>query len=291
MRRIVLALLIALTMGAAATVAAQPSATVGLVFPESVYFDAATESWFVSNFGPSPEPGAKDDDGFISRLDDAGQVVAERWVDGLGSPKGMRTHDGKLYVADVDTLVVIDVDTATITDEITLPGANILNDVDLDDDGNAYVTDWTGNRIYKVAPDGTPEVFLDTEKLEAPNGILVEGDTLTIAAWGTNINPDLLFTTDEPGRVLQVDIATQEITPLGSGERIAGLDGIERDGDSYLATDWAGGRLLRVQMDGSWETVMQLGPSAADLGFDPDARTVGVPIFFASTAVFDAVEG
>lgn len=261
----------------------------GFVFPESVYFDPGTKSWFVANFGPSPAPDSKDSDGFIARLDSDGAMVAERWVEGLGSPKGMRTHRGKLYVADVDTVVVVDVASAKIVRRIVLPGAELLNDLAVDSAGNVFVTDWVGNRIYKVSPAGNASVLVESPGLESPNGILVEGRTLTVATWGTNMDP-ATFTTDEPGRILRIDIGRRTITALGSGERIGGLDGIERDGNSYLVTDWAGGRVVRVQMDGSSETVMQLPPSTADLGFDPSSRTIGVPIFAASVVAFATVE-
>ncbi len=79
------------------------------------------------------------------------------------------------------------------------------------------------------------------------------------------------------------------IKPLGRGERIGGMDGLERDGKSYIATDWGGGRVLRIAPDGSYETLMQLPPSAADLGFDRSSRTIGVPVILASTVVFESV--
>lgn len=268
---------------------AQPSVALALVHPESAYFDSGTKSWFVSNLGPVLIPDSKDGDGFISRLDSSTGLIAERWVAGLDAPKGMRVFRGKLYVADVDTLVVIDIAKAKIVRRIRLPGAAILNDVDLDAAGNAYVTDWTGNRIYRVDPRGRPSVFVASKDLEGPNGILVEGRFLTIAAWGTNIQSSAPWGTDEPGRLLRVDIKRRTVKPLGSGERIAGLDGLERDGRSYIATDWGGGRVLRIEPDGSFETLMQLPPSAADLGFDRSKRTIGVPLILGSSVVFEDV--
>lgn len=270
--------------------AAGQSVALAPVFPESAYYDAAAKSWFVSNLGPVFSPDAKTpQDGFISRIDSASGLVTERWVEGLSAPKGMRAHRGKLYVADVDTLVVIDIASAKIVRAIMLPGAAILNDVDLDKDGNAYVTDWTGNRIYRVDRRGRPSVFISSPKLEGPNGILVEGGFLTIAAWGPNISPSAPWNSEEPGRVLRVDIKRRTIKPLGSGERIAGLDGIERDGNSYIATDWSGGRVLRIALDGSYETLMQLPPSTADIGLDSKTRTLAVPVILASAIVFETV--
>lgn len=49
-------------------------------------------------------------------------------------------------------------------------GKHLANDVTVDADGNAYVTDSFSPVIYKVAPDGTAEVFAQDARLGVPNG-------------------------------------------------------------------------------------------------------------------------
>ena len=80
----------------------------GLRQPESALWDSAGGVWLVSNVSGSPL--ARDDDGFISRLDVMGRPVLWRWIDGadtavaLNAPKGMAIKGDTLFVADIDVV-------------------------------------------------------------------------------------------------------------------------------------------------------------------------------------------
>jgi hypothetical protein len=60
----------------------------GFSVPESAYWDATTDSWYVSNMAGSPID--HDGVGWISKLDRCGNIVEEKWVDGLNAPKDPR---------------------------------------------------------------------------------------------------------------------------------------------------------------------------------------------------------
>ena len=66
---------------------------------------------------------------------------------------------------------------------------------------------------------------------------------------------------------------------------LGALDGIVKDGDDYLVTEWLSGNLYRVARDGSVLLEYKLAPGAADLGIDPVARVVMVPETLANAAV------
>ena len=246
--------------------------------PESVYWDAPSRSWYVSNISGKEEE--KDGRGWISRLDASGKVLEDRWVDGLNSPHGIRVRRETLYVADIDELVVIDLPTAKIRARLAAPGAKFLNDVAVGPAGEVYVSDTVGNAIYRCTR--ACEVFVRSEKLECPNGLLVEGRRLLVAAWGTITDP-VTFGTTTPGRLLAVDRKTKKIEPLGNGKPIGNLDGLEKHGADYLVTDFMAGKLLRVTKSGA-VTVMKDGfKSSADIGYDPGRRIVLVPDMTAGT--------
>src|SRR3546814_9232905 len=78
------------------------------------------------------DPGAKDGDGFIARLNPDGSTAGLKWVEGLHAPKGMALLDGKLYVTDVDAVKIIDVAGASIEKTIPVEGAQFLNDLATD---------------------------------------------------------------------------------------------------------------------------------------------------------------
>src|SRR5512147_1343135 len=191
----------------------------GFQAPESVFWDAASRTWFVSNVvGKENE---KDGRGWISRLDASGRIRKARWVEGLDSPHGLRVHAGTLYAADVDRIVVIDVAKARIRERIPAPGAKFLNDVAVGPSGDVYVSDTLGDAIYRCTT--SCEVFVKSDALEGPNGLLVDGNRLIVATWGAISDP-ITFATKVPGRLLAVDRRTKEITPLGGGKPLGNLD-------------------------------------------------------------------
>ena len=265
----------------------------GFEFPESAYWDGPTGSFYVSNFGGSTlDPNGREADGYISRLDGEGRVVAAKWVTGLRSPKGIRRVGDRLYVADAGQLVVIDIAGASIAATVDLDaiGAQLPNDVALDQTtGDVYVTDMFRNALYRF-PSGslTPEVFLESPDLESPNGLLVDGDHLVVASFGRDLDR-ATFTPQQPGRVLTVDLATKEIAPLGAMQPVGQLDGIERWGDRYLVTDNPGGRVLAVAVDGTVAEIATDMPGAADLGFREGDGVAAVPQLGAGVVRFVTV--
>lgn len=260
------------------------SATVnGFEAPESAYWDAASQSWFVSNIAGSPSD--KDGKGWISRLDADGKVTAAIWVDGFNAPKGLRVHGGILYVADVDELVLVDVARAEVKERVKAPGATFLNDVEVGPDGSVFVSDMLGNALYRCAGGHDCQVFLKSEALEGPNGLLLEGGRLLVAAFGLVTDPET-FGTKAPGRLLQVDLKRKSVKPLGDGKPVGNLDGLEKDGDGYLVTDFMAGKLLRISKAGTVTVLKEGLETSADLGYDAKARRVAVPELGRGTVQF-----
>lgn len=255
------------------TLALVAGTTTGFDKPESAYWHAPGKSWFVSNVAGSPV--GKDGNGWIARLDESGKVVAEKWVSGLNAPKGMRAHAGKLYVADIDQLRIIDIEKGKLVKSVPYEGAQFLNDVAVSADGTVYISDMFTSKIHTW--DGSKAgTFLEGEALEHPNGILIEDGKLIIAAWGPGLDP-ATFGTTRPGRVLSVDLKTKKVTPLGSGARVGNLDGIEKYGEGYLATDYMTGKLHEIAADGSSKVMREGFTNGADIGLDPVRGLLAVP--------------
>src|SRR5262245_48690985 len=253
---------------------AQAATVNGFEAPESAYWDAASHSWFVSNIAGTPSD--KDGKGWISRLDADGKMVQEIWVDGFNAPKGLRAQAGILYVADIDDLVLVDIAKAEVKARVPAPGATFLNDVAVGPGGDVYLSDTLGNAIYRCAGGHDCQVFLKSEALEGPNGVLLEGGRLLVAAFGLVTDPET-FATRAPGHLLQVDLKTKAIKPVGDGKPVGHLGGLEKDGDGYLVTDFLAGKLLRISKTGA-VTVLQEGlETSADLGYDARTHRVAVP--------------
>ena len=254
--------------------------TKGLAQPELVVVDPATGAIYVSNIVGAVMQ--KDGNGFIAKLNGAGKVVTRQWVKGLDSPTGLALHDRTLYVADVDQLVEINAASGEIVKRYPAKGATFLNDVAVDPDGTVYVSDTPSNTIWRLK-DGSFEPWLADDKLNGPNGLLVQGDTLVVASLGKI--PGVGQKQELAGLSL-ISLKDQSVTKLGNGQPIGNLDGLELlQPGVYLVTDWAAGALYRVDAKGKAERLIDLNQGSADLTYLPDKKTVLIPMMLDNTLV------
>ena len=246
----------------------------GFEGPESTLPDPEAGVIYVSNTAGSPV--AKAAKGFISKISIDGKMIAQRWVQGLHSPKGLELVGDRLYTADIDALIEIDVTDGRVTRRYQASGATILNDVSADAEGRVYVSDWGGNAIWRLA-DGQFEKWLESDRLKNPNGLLVESDKIVVAAWGVmNLEN---YATEVPGHLLTVSLADKAITDLGDGTPIGNLDGIEPfDGESYIVSDWVAGKIFQITRAGEAREILSLSQGTADIGFISGTRTAIIPL-------------
>jgi len=287
-RRLVLALLLGLVVPMLPAEAHTGGGVSGFENPESAPWDGETGSFYVSNIGPGPiDPLGREPDGYISQVSGEGRLVAAKWVTGLRSPKGIHRRGDDLLVADVGQVVVIDVAGQKIRQTIDLEpiGAQFPNDVTVDDrTGDAYVSDTSRNAIYRIPADSSqPEVWLESEALENPNGLFLDGGTLMVAGYGKDPDGDGPAAR-RPGRVLAVDLATKTVTPLGDMAPLGNLDGIEKLGSDWIVTDNTG-HVWRVTPDGTPTELAKIA-NAADLGLRRGDRVAAVPTLSDNTVQF-----
>ncbi|MER8690383.1 SMP-30/gluconolactonase/LRE family protein [Mesorhizobium sp. M1136] len=244
----------------------------GLEQPESALFDAAGKRIIISNIVGNP--GDADGNGYLSVLSVDGKMVTQHWTDGMDAPKGMAIADGKLYVADLTHVRVVDLASGKLTSTIDVPNAVFLNDVTADASGKVYVTDMLADTIYRIDGD-RPELFVRDAALASPNGIFADGGRLIVASWGKGIKPD--FSTGEPGGLLSVDLATKAIASLPGAEKFANLDGVVAIGGSVYATAYMTGTLYSYKAGGTPQAVATFKPGSADIGTDGKS-TIFVPL-------------
>ena len=235
--------------------------------PESVLYDAGGRVLYVSNID-GKEPWAKDGTGSIGKVGLDGKVIAAEWVKGLEAPKGMALHGGRLYVADIDRMVVIDVAKGAIAETIPVAGSQRLNDVTVDKGGTVYVSDMQGMKIYAIK-NSKATVFLEGG-LKRPNGVLAHGDDLYIL---------------DSGALIKVGKDKQRTTIVEGMD--ASTDGIEHvQGDEFIVSCWAGavyhvkGKEKHQLLDTRPQKL-----NSADIGYDAKGKVVYVPTFFANTVV------
>ncbi|MDX2430563.1 MAG: hypothetical protein QNK35_06505 [Bacteroides sp.] len=237
---------------------------------ESVLYDEQRKALYVSCINGAPAD--KNGKGYIAMLDLRGNVKALEWVSGLNAPKGMGIFGKLLYVADIDQLVVIDIQKAEIVERIPVEGATFLNDIAIDTDGTVYFSDSDTGWIWKYK-EGEMEPWI-TEGQERPNGLYIEKSRVLLAS---SKSSDLKV----------IDKATGEyetVTPeIGHG------DGVEFTGKEghYIVTSWSG-EIFLILPDFSKVSLLKTSDqkiNSADIGFNKAEQVVYVPTFFDNRVV------
>lgn len=228
---------------------------------ESVIYNPDNDLIYVSCINGNPSE--KDGKGFISVLTSAGEIKTLEWIKGLNAPKGLGIHSGKLYVADIDHLVEIDIKNSKILNKYEAPGAQFLNDVTTTPDGKIFVSDMMTKKIH-LLKDGKFSVWLHSETFNRPNGLFSENGKLYVG----------------DHEIFEIEIATKEIKSIIKDA--GGVDGLEKthEGD-FIFSHWAG----RIFLQKGNQTIKLMDTSeqninTADIDYAIKLQLVLVPTFF-----------
>lgn len=246
--------------------------------PESAYVDVDAGIIYLSQIvGAGDE---FDGEGMISKVSLEGEMLEEHWVEGLNAPKGIRSHDGTLYVTDIDAVVAIDMESGE-SRRIPVDGATFLNDVATGPNGEIFVSDMRNSRVVGLRDDGEP-FFYGLQGYECPNGLLVHEGQLIVGGWDSSGE----ITDTGIGHLFSIDYENPIGKTLITPEPAGNLDGIEIDGDGgYIVTDWKSGKVLHISGEGDVHTLMELTQGTADHAYLPDQHLLILPRMMEGTLV------
>jgi sugar lactone lactonase YvrE len=241
--------------------------------PESVQYDAKRDVLYVTNFDSRYKENAAEDEftGCISKVKLNGEIADQRWVSGLHAPCGMGIYKDKLYTLERRNLTEIDIHSGKILKRYPVTGSTFLNDIAVDSDGSIYISDTSPvgvdtSRIYRFK-DGKIEVWIETDQISRPNGLLINGDKLVVGSTGD-------------GCIKAINLKNKKITTvtcLGAGV----LDGIKIDnkGD-YLVSHWEG-QIYSIPPSGEvTELIDAIGQfNTADFAYLKDKHLLIIPTF------------
>lgn len=234
--------------------------------PESVLFDGDAGLLYVSQI--DGKAGEKDGKGGIALVGLDGKVKNLTWITGLNAPKGLGKHKGKLYIADLDEVVVADIKSGKVEQKISVPEAKFLNDVTVDKSGNVYVSDSQTKNIHLIKNGSASVHYVSAER---PNGLLALGKDLLILDSGVlyQLGPD------------------KQVKKLAEGMEKS-TDGIEEvKSGEFIVSAWIG-VVYYVTSKGEVRTLLDTrdsGTNAADIGYDAKKKIVYVPTFTKNSVV------
>lgn len=248
----------------------------GFAMPESVvsHPDGRT---FISEIGEFGKGG----DGQISIINTDGTKTT--LAAGLNDPKGIDLWNNELYVADINQVFKVDMDgnVTIVADTADLPGkAVFLNDVEIDGNGNIYVSD-SGTEdgvnagVYKITATGKiSEVITSDSAIKRPNGLLMDGvDTLLVADFGT-------------GDLYRTHLPSGKTEHLNQG--FGGADGLVRDTRGFLyVSDWNNGKVWQLSTpEATPQLIADDLKAAADIALSADGKTIMVPDMKAGELIY-----
>ncbi|QBN17894.1 SMP-30/gluconolactonase/LRE family protein [Flavobacterium nackdongense] len=246
--------------------------------PDQAVWHAKSRTWFVSNLGGGISL-KKDHYGWITQTDKNGKVIQDFWIgktEGMHAPSGMTTTDDYLYVCDREGVYEIEIAKRKIKNFFKIEGASFINDVVIAQNGDLYVSDFFGDKIYKLPKENRkPEVWLETATLKAPDGLYMEKDKLIVASWGKLSNP-ATFETSVLGDLLSIDLKTKKIEVLIS--KMGNLEGITKADNFYFVTDWFSGKVLQVDVRQKTVSTFISGlKNPTDPNFAPELNVLAIP--------------
>jgi len=243
----------------------------GLKTPESVLYDAATGTIYVSNVDGNPSE--KDKRGFIATISTAGKILNVNWVTGIDAPKGMGILKNHLFVTNIDEVVEIEIATAKIIKRYPVKGSKFLNDIATDPKtGKVYITD-SGNGTVYILLNGQVNLWQQGPVFKGANGLFLADNLIYI---GTD------------NGILQTDTKSGVASLCVSNDKSGEVDGLYITSEGkFIFSDWNGSVFIATK-NSKPELLLNTSDqkiNAADFGIIASAKMILIPTFFDNKVV------
>ena len=228
--------------------------------PESIACDLDRNYLYITNINGNTTK--KDGNGFISRVKVDGTIDSLDWLCGFDAPKGIIYKDNHLYLTDINTIYVVNIERKEIINNILIPDAVFLNDIVVSDNETIFVSDTKKNCVFKIV-NKTDIVTLNGE-YKGANGLFIRGNSLYIGTKSV---------------IYKYDIANDE--KLVICNNTGNVDGLYVFSDTHFLISNFVNKLIEIR--NNKKTVLYKGVplinSCADFYYIEGSRSIIVPAF------------
>lgn len=224
---------------------------------ESIVYDSQRACVYVSN-GKDYGVGQ---DGFISKVSMQGELMDLKWIENLNRPTGMAIHEDRLYVVDVNALLMIDPNSASVVDRIEVPIQYGINDVAIGEDGDVFVTASAIHAVLELTEQGLEIWAQDEEHLQWANGIQALPKHLLVGG----------------EHLVLLNVAKKSIETLTMAPKVRDFEGVNQLAtQTFFVSTVENSALYLIQNE---KSTLLLEPDAyfGDLEYLPDQKKLIIP--------------
>lgn len=225
---------------------------------ESVEYDPIHNRFLVSN---SNSIIARNSDGTFS------------FFGSSSATHGMEVMDEHLFAIDGKMIRGFNLNSETQVMGTSILSATFLNGMTNDGEGNLYLTDFVGRKIYKIDVSNlsNPQVeVLVNNTVSTPNGIVYDGENnrLIFVNWGSN------------AAIKMVDLSDNSVSTLAT-TTFGNMDGIDDDNEgNYYISTWSPNQIIKYDANFANPPEVVMTPlinQAADICYARQIDTLAIP--------------
>ncbi|WP_185816969.1 SMP-30/gluconolactonase/LRE family protein [Hymenobacter metallilatus] len=239
--------------------------------PEGIQYDEANRRFFVSSRTQGRIGTVKDDSTYTQFADDARLVSTiglnldanrQRLLVAVSDNGANTSRSSAATRQKLAALAIYNTNNGTLSNFVDLGGLrptqnHFANDIAVDSQGNAYITDSLSPIIYKVDTQGNASVFLENAQLAASSGFGLNGIVF---------HPDgyLLVARSNDGTLFKVPLSTPaNFSRVTTTQSLVGADGLLLvDNQTLLLVAGSQSTVFRLASTDAWVTANRTGSFA-----------------------------
>jgi hypothetical protein len=188
---------------------------------------------YAADIGTELNPGAKDGDGQIIKLDKKGNIIDGSFAkEKLNAPKGLAINKNILFLNDIDRVVAIDLNSGAKLYEIDFSkDTSFLNDIAVWNDNILFVSATDKNKLFKVnLKDKTYSEVTTDQTIAGINGLFCtrNANRLYVNGFGSDSQPN--------GIIGYISLKDNKFTRITALEGY--FDGIYVSRDVLYVSNW-----------------------------------------------------